>query len=463
MITVGAYAGRKVAVFGLARSGLATARALREGNAHVIAWDDNPDRRAAAKAEGFEVADLAAIDWKDIAAFVPSPGVPLTHPAPHPFVTIAKQNGIPVIGDAELFELARPQLPAHRVVAITGTNGKSTTTALIGHIIKAAGLPVAVGGNIGRPILDLEPLPEGGVYVFELSSYQIDLTETFRADVAVLLNLTPDHLDRHGDMAGYARAKERLFTRQGGGDVAVIGVDDDHGRRFAASLKGPKVVAISSERAVGHGVSAADGTLIDATAGTPLPIGGLDGAQALRGQHNWQNAAAAYAAARALGIASDAIFAALLSFPGLDHRLQRVGAVGGIEFINDSKATNIDAASKALATFPRIHWIAGGKPKSEDLSPLAPWFPAIRRAYLIGDAAQAFARSLDGKVDHVIAGDMETATRMAYRDAAEAGEPAVVLLSPACASFDQFEDFEHRGRVFAEISRRIIAEEEGRA
>lgn len=463
MITVRAYSGQRVAVFGLARSGLATARALHAGGAHVIAFDDNVERREAAAAGGIEVADLGLVDWTGIAAFVPSPGVPLTHPAPHPFVEMAKRHGVPVIGDAELFELARRDLPLHRVVAVTGTNGKSTTTALLGHVVGAAGIPVAVGGNIGRAILDLDPLPEGGVYVFELSSYQIDLTAEFHADVAILLNLTPDHLDRHGDMAGYARAKERLFTRQGSTGVAVIGIDDDHGRSFAADLVGPRVVPVSAEGPAAAGVSAAGGTLVDASAGTALPIGSLATAAALRGQHNWQNAAAAYAAARALGVPSDAIFAALLSFPGLDHRLQRVGAVRGIEFINDSKATNLDAASKALATFPRIHWIAGGAPKSEDLSPLAPWFPAIRRAYLIGEAAEAFARSLDGRVEHVIAHDLERAARMAFDDAAAAGEPAVVLLSPACASFDQFEDFEHRGRVFAEIARRIIAGEEARA
>ena len=448
MITVGAYAGRKVAVFGLARSGLATARALGGGNAHVIAWDDNPDRRAAAKAEGFEVADLAAIDWKDIAAFVPSPGVPLTHPAPHPFVTIAKQNGIPVIGDAELFELARPQLPAHRVVAITGTNGKSTTTALIGHIVKAAGLPVAVGGNIGRPILDLEPLPEGGVYVFELSSYQIDLTETFRADVAVLLNLTPDHLDRHGTMENYAAIKERLVAGSG---KAIVGVDDEVCRAIAARLEaaGRDVVRISVTCRLEDGFFAEGRALFHARQGRTERLASLEGIGSLRGRHNAQNALAAVAACLTCGLSREEIQNGLRSFPGLAHRMEEVGRMGNVLFVNDSKATNADAAAPALSSFERIYWIVGGLPKHGGIESLRQFFPRIAKAYLVGEAAPAFAATIGEGTDYEISGTIESAVEHAARDAAaDSAREVVVLLSPACASFDQFRNFEVRGEAF---------------
>lgn len=466
MIVVRAYEGKTVAVYGLARSGLASALSLKAGGASVLVHDDNADRRAEAERAGLTVADLHALDWSGIAALVLSPGVPLTHPEPHPLVLKARAAGVPVIGDMELFERARRDLPLAQVIAITGTNGKSTTTALIGHIIASAGRPVAVGGNIGTGVLDLDPLPEGGVYVLELSSFQIDLTETFRPDVAVLLNMTPDHLDRHGDMAGYEAVKEKLFLRQTRGQVAVIGVDDAHGIRFAERLSrpahsdtgGPRVIPISAEYVTGGGVAVKDAVLLDGIEGVAVPIGNLKGAATLRGKHNWQNAAAAYAAARSVGLGAGCIFRALASFPGLDHRLQRVAARDGIEFINDSKATNIDAASKALGTFDRIYWIAGGKPKTTDLTVLSAFFPRIVRAYLIGDAADAFARSLGVAVDHVIAGDLATATRMAFADARAAGQPAVVLLSPACASYDQFKDFEDRGRQFAACAQAIAAE-----
>ncbi len=463
MIVVDAYKGKTVAVFGLARSGLSAALSLQKGGAHVYVGDDNQERTAAATAMGLTVADLSTLDWNTVAAFILSPGVPLTHPTPHPLVRQARAAGVPVIGDMELFHYA--QTPG-KVVAITGTNGKSTTTALIGHILAQAGRPVVVGGNIGHAVLDLDPVPDDGVTVLELSSYQIDLTETFHADVAVFLNITPDHLDRHGDMAGYEAAKEKLFYRQTAGDTAVIGVDDAHGIRFAERLTrpgGPRVVPISADYVAGGGVTVKDGILLDGIEGVAVPIGSLLAARTLRGKHNWQNAAAAYAACRALGLGAGTIFRALGSFPGLDHRLQRVAEKNGIEFINDSKATNIDAASKALGTFPRIYWIAGGRAKSTDLSPLASYFPNIQRAYLIGEAADAFAQSLGAAVDHVIAGDLETAVEAAYADAAHVGQDAVVLLSPACASFDQFKDFEERGRQFAAVAHRLTTETPPRA
>lgn len=447
MITVRAYQGKTVAVFGLARSGLAAVRALIAGGARVIAWDDNADKCNAARDLGADIADLNTLSWQGIAALVASPGVPLTHPQPHAVIAAAKAAGVAVIGDMELFAKARAALPGTKVVAVTGTNGKSTTTALIGHILTEAGMDVAVGGNIGHAVLDLEPLPAGGVYVLEMSSYQIDLTQVFVPDVAVLLNITPDHLDRHGGMEGYVAAKERLFAGQNGSDVAVIGVDDEYGADFAARLvkkQGPKVIAISAEKKLPHGISATGGIVVDGQA-----VGDVLSAPALRGAHNWQNAAAAFAACRSLGVAADIILAACKSFPGLAHRMERAGAVGGIEFINDSKATNLDAAAKALAAFDPIYWIAGGRPKSTDLSPLAMYFPRIRKAYLIGEASDDFARTLEGALPFERCGTLDIATTRAALDALGEGAPEpVVLLSPACASYDQFANFEARGDAF---------------
>lgn len=450
MIPVTAYKGERVAVFGLGRSGLATAAALRAGGTEPVLWDDTPAQREAANAAGFTVEDMAGLDRPGMAALVLSPGVPLTHPEPHGVVKAARAKGVSILGDMELFETARAQLPGHKLVAVTGTNGKSTTTALIGHVLTAAGREAAVGGNIGQPVLALDPLPEGGTYVLELSSYQIDLTDKFSPDVAILLNLTPDHLDRHGDMAGYAAAKERLFTRQQAGQVAVIGIDDAHGVRFAEDLRrrgGPRVIPVSGEGPVEGGVAVQDGTLYDGMNGTLEPVGSLAEAPGLRGQHNGQNAAAAYAACRALGLKSAEIMDGLRTFPGLAHRMQPVATANGVEFINDSKATNVDAAARALASFDAIYWIAGGRPKTTDLSDLKAFFPHIRRAYLIGEAAEGFAKALDGAVDWTISGDLETAVSQAWADAKGQGK-AAVLLSPACASFDQFPNFEVRGEAF---------------
>ncbi len=450
MIPVKGYKGKRVAVFGLGRSGLATAAALKAGGAEPVLWDDSADQRDGAVAAGFRVEYITTLDWSDVAALVLSPGVPLTHPAPHPVVAAAKAAGVSVLGDMELFQMARGDLPAHKVVAVTGTNGKSTTTALIGHVLKSAGGSVAVGGNIGDPVLALDPLAEDGTYVLELSSYQIDLTETFAPDVAVLLNLTPDHLDRHGDMAGYAAAKDRLFTRARAGQTAIIGVDDAHGLRFADrlyALGGPRIIPISGERLVPGGVTVDRGTLYDQIDGKLMPVGSLAEAAGLRGQHNGQNAAAAYATCRSLGLESAEIMDALKTFPGLAHRMERVATANGIEFINNSKATNVEAAARALASFDAIYWIAGGRPKTTDLSALRAFFPRIRRAYLIGEAADGFGQSLGRDVDWVIAGDLSAAVARAWADARGRGK-AAILLSPACASFDQFANFEARGAAF---------------
>jgi UDP-N-acetylmuramoylalanine--D-glutamate ligase len=368
---------------------------------------------------------------------------------------LADAVGVPVVSDIELFARAVNALPATqrpKLVGVTGTNGKSTTSALIAHILSEAGKEVRLGGNIGAAILDLPPPHPGAVYVIELSSYQLDLTSSLRLDVAVWLNTAPDHLDRHGDMNAYVAAKRRVFLNQGAADWAVIGVDDAYCARICTELTRASVqhvTQISSGQALGRGVCALDGKLIDARSGRSEVVADLALAPALAGKHNAQNAAAAYAVARALGVDQRTIVAALTSFAGLPHRLERVGAVEGVRFINDSKATNANAAAQALAVYPRVYWIVGGVAKEGGIKELAPFFPRIVKAYLIGQSAGAFSRTLRNKVAVAKAGDLETAVNLAFADARASGEPdPVVLLSPACASFDQFTSYEDRGDQF---------------
>jgi UDP-N-acetylmuramoylalanine--D-glutamate ligase len=383
--------------------------------------------------------------------------VPLTHPEPHPVVKAARAAALPVIGDIDLFAQAEQSLPRHRVAVITGTNGKSTTTALLAHVVRSCGAPSAACGNIGAAILDLEPLAEGGVYVIEMSSYQIDLTASLRPEVAILLNITPDHLDRHGSMANYVAVKRRIFEWQGPGGVAVIGVDDEYGQEAVDRLRaaGRPVVPVTVKGRAPAGVSVEDARLYDAALSAE-PVLSLDGIESLRGRHNWQNAAAAYAAARALGFAPAAIEAGLRSFPGLAHRLEYVGTAGGVRFINDSKATNADATQHALAAFPRVHWIAGGKAKDGGIDSLRPLFGRVERAYLIGEAQDAFAATLDDAgVDTERCGTMDRAVASAAR---HAGVGDVVLLSPACASFDQYPNFEVRGDHFRALVAQLASE-----
>lgn len=449
MITVSQFADRPVAVFGLGRSGIAGARSLAGGGATVWAWDDNEKSRAAAAAKGVALQDPAAWDWKRAAALVLSPGVPLTHPEPHPVVALARRAGCPIVGDIELLAHAQPEAA---YVGITGTNGKSTTTALIGHILKEAGRTVEVGGNLGAPALGLAPLEAGGIYVLELSSYQLDLVEDAAFDVAVFINLSPDHLGRHGGMDGYVAAKRRIFRHQKPRMTAVVGIDDERSRAVFEELEaegGRRVVPISSLRRVSRGVFAVDGRLIDDTEGAMRPVTDLRGIPTLPGRHNWQNAAAACAAARAVGIGREAISGALLTYPGLAHRQERVAVIDGILFVNDSKATNADAAARALACYDTIYWIAGGLAKEGGLAGIEPYLPRIRHAFLIGDAEAAFAETLAGRIAVSRSGTLEAAVHEANRlAAAEAIPGAVVLLSPACASFDQFDSFEHRGDAF---------------
>jgi len=456
MIPVPGYEGRRVAVFGLGRSGITAARALQAGGAIPILWDDGVSGRMQAEAERFPVEDLTVADWSGFAALVLSPGAPLTHPKPHWTVDRAHEAGVPVIGDIELFARAVAALPQDarpRVVAVTGTNGKSTITALIGWVLKQAGLKVHVGGNIGIGVLALPaPTPEA-VYVIEVSSYQLDLTTTFAPDVAILTNISPDHLDRHGGMEGYVAAKRRIFQAQGPDGTAIVGVDDVWGREIEARLCG-HVIAVSthpSDRRKNSPAAEAEMSGIEAEPGLIRWQGGiladLTAARSLPGRHNAQNAAFAYATARALGVSHDAAVEGLLTFPGLAHRMEAIGHIGPVRFINDSKATNADAARQALSSYPSVFWIAGGKPKDGGIDDLADLFPRIAKAYLIGEAAEAFAFTL-GETPHVVSKTMEAAVAAAAADAASAGGDQIVLLSPACASFDQYPDFEARGEAF---------------
>jgi UDP-N-acetylmuramoylalanine--D-glutamate ligase len=454
MIPVTIFAGRDVAVLGLGLSGLASARALEAGGANVFAWDDKEKGRADALAAGLALTDLATVDWSRFAALVLAPGIPLTHPEPHWGVKRAREAGVEVIGDIELFfrERKRQAAPG-KVVVITGTNGKSTTTALTAHVLSTSGKRVALGGNIGKAVLDLEPFAPDLTYVIELSSFQIELAPTLAPDAAALLNITPDHLDRHGTVENYARIKSMVFAHLARDGTAVVGIDDAPSRAIADSLTGPFAVKrIAVGRPVETGVFAQDGVLHEMQDGTELARLDLAGIGSLRGAHNWQNAAFAFALARSQGLSPASIASGLKSFAGLSHRMEQVARRGKVLFVNDSKATNADAAGKALASFSDIYWIIGGRPKEGGLAGLEPFFPRIARAYLIGEAAEAFARQLGDRVDHLHCATLDRAVAEAAADAAHstAKEP-VVLLSPACASYDQFANFEKRGEAFRDI------------
>jgi len=449
-IHITCFKGQSVAVFGLGRSGLATARALAEGGAMVCAWDDNENARDAARSTNVPLLDLHTCDWAGMAALVISPGIPTEHPEPHPVAKLARDAGVEIIGDMEL--LARADSGAN-LIGVTGSNGKSTTTKIIECIIEASGIPAQTGGNIGVPVLDLEQLDGDGTYVLELSSYQLELTESLACDIAVLLNITPDHLDRHGGIDGYIAAKKKIFRMQGADGVAVIGVDDDHCRAIYEELKDRgegAVIPVSGLGPVAGGVYVADGVLYDDNGGgDAVSILRMAEACALSGVHNAQNAAAACAAASAAGISANTIADALKSFSGLAHRQELVAVIDGVSYVNDSKATNAAAASRALACYGDIYWIAGGVPKSGGLDAVMPYLDRVRHAYLIGEAANDFQATLQPSVPCTISVELDAAVGDARQTAiSDNGDGAVVLLSPACASFDQFADFEARGEAF---------------
>ena len=456
------FAGKRYAVLGLARSGLATVEALVGSGASVTAWDNREEARALV-ADKAEIADPLEIDLTGFDGVVVSPGVPLNK---HPIAMHAKLAGVPVIGDIELFALARPTLPEHRVVGITGTNGKSTTTALVHHIIETAGIPTRMGGNIGLPILGQDPLPQGGIYVLELSSYQIDLAQSLDCDVAVLLNITPDHLDRYNGFEGYVASKARMFEMQSAGHIAVIATEDEPSRAIATNLRHSRESGNPSpDAAAGREGGEMDPRFRgdDVIGVTSADIGqaAQSGWPSLQGPHNAQNAAVAIAVARALGIDQATIEQGLRSYASLPHRMQRVRELNGVLYVNDSKATNPASTAPALAAYPpvegrpRLHWIVGGLAKTDNLDECAPYFGNIAQAYTIGEAGHMFADLLRPSM----AVDDSEMLSAAVRRAARVAQPGdVVLLSPACASFDQFRDFEARGDAFVAA---VAALEEG--
>ncbi|MFP5508655.1 MAG: UDP-N-acetylmuramoyl-L-alanine--D-glutamate ligase [Alphaproteobacteria bacterium] len=458
MIPVRGHEGQGVAVLGLGRSGLATARSLAAGGAMPVCWDDNASARDRAEAEGFAIRDLSrAGAFDDIATLIVSPGIPHLYPEPNRVIRAALQAGVPVDNDIGLFfrSLAVSEWEefdtAPRVIAVTGSNGKSTTSALIHHILEQAGRSAQLAGNIGRGVLDIDPPEDGGVVVLELSSYQTDLARALTPDVAVFTNLSPDHLDRHAGMGGYFAAKRRLFA-EGGPDRAVIGVDEVEGLYLANQLsEGPsddRVIRISAaQKLTGPGwhVFARKGFLAEWRKGKQVAAIDLRPMQGLPGAHNHQNACAAYAACRTLGLAPRVIEAGLASYPGLPHRSQTIAESGGVRYVNDSKATNVDSAAKALAAFDRIRWICGGLEKEGGLDGLRPALGSVVKAYVIGREAAGFALQLP-EVPTEICTTMEAAVARAM---AEAQPGEVVLLAPAAASFDQYDNFERRGEDFA--------------
>ncbi len=459
MITVTGFAQKKVAVLGLGRTGMSAARALVAGGADVLAWDDNAANREVAEMAGIACHDLEKRDWSDIAALILSPGIAHTHPEPHHVVELARAVDVPVMGDTELFARSINAIPAKdrpMVFGITGTNGKTTTTALLTHILRESGQDAHAGGNIGTPCLDLpEPHP-GIIYVLELSSYQLELTQSLHCNGAILLNLSPDHLDRHGGFAGYEAAKRRVFANQAKDDLAILSMDDAHSQKICVHFlfmneikEQAKTIPVSALATLSHGISYAAGKIFDSiTYDVPLCVD-IGDAPALMGRHNGQNAAAAYVAARHAGLPADMIASAMQTFTGLEHRMEDIGTINGVRFINDSKATNAEAVRQALGAFDDIFWIAGGRAKAGGLDALDRAYDDVRQAFLIGEAQNAFARQLKGKVEATKCGTLQMAVREAFNTAMEADvSNPVVLLSPACASFDQFKDFKARGDAF---------------
>lgn len=447
--------GKPVAVFGLGKSGLAAIKALHAAGVKVIAQDDNPDNLAAAKKAGAGVKEFNEAALSKCAFLLLSPGVPLTHPEPHPVVKAAQAAGIEILCDIDLlgrFDHGR------RTIGVTGTNGKSTTTALIQHILSECGVKSAMGGNIGEAVLGLKPPPRGGVLVLELSSFQLDLCPAFAPDTGILLNVTPDHLDRHGSMENYAAIKERVFAKAEG--AAIVGIDDEYGRKAYERLKAlpdKKVVPVSIENEAPGGVYTKGGVLFDDMDGLgAVEIGSLNNLTKLNGLHNMQNAACAYAAAQLEGLSAEAVLAAIKTYPGLPHRQFPVRVINGIPYINDSKATNAEAAAKALMSYRNIYWIVGGKPKDGGLAGLERYAGEIRHAFLIGKYTELLAPWLENRgipytVSETLAMAVKESHHMAQMQRGQPGGAGVVLLSPACASYDQFRNFEERGDLFTAL------------
>lgn len=451
--------GKPVAVLGIGLSGLSTVKALLAAGADVVAWDDDETNRTKAKEAGARVDDLAHASFDNIGALILAPGIPLHFPEPHPVAQKARQAGVEIIGDLEVLHRSGHGL---KTIGITGTNGKSTTTALVGHILSSAGIACVVGGNIGKPVLEFD-LPDNGVIVLEISSYQMDLCPTFRPDISVMLNVTPDHLERHGSLEGYAASKQRVFEGEG---VAICGVDDAlssamHDKNIHTGIR--KSIPVSVTKTLKDGIYAANGKLMDASEGDAVEITDISTMMTLRGVHNHQNVCAAYAVCRAIGIDTLTFVEHAKTFPGLPHRQLLIRTVNGVAYVDDSKATNAEATSKALASFNNVYLIAGGRPKEGGLEGLQPLLDRIRHVYLIGESADDFSRWLTNySVPNTISGTIDIAVIEAHAAAQHArGEPGgagTVLLSPACASWDQFRSYEHRGKVFAEIVNNLSVE-----
>lgn len=460
MINLSAFSDKKAAVMGLGRTGLAAAEALIAGGATVLAWDDNEKSRQAATEKHLPLTDLNAHDFADVDMLVWSPGIPHNDLHPHPVAVKAQAKGVELLTDITLLHRAMPDA---LFIGITGTNGKSTTTALIGHCLETAGIPVALGGNFGVPALSLPMLPEDGIYVIELSSYQLELSPPLHWDGGVWLNLTPDHLERHGTLERYADVKARLFQSpfEGAPRIAAVALDDPHGKKLAQDLRGKEGLTLKTFSAVGK--ETAD--ILLTTAGElkdrkeDISVIAMKECPGLPGTHNAQNAAACYALLSEFGLSAETIATGFYSFPGLAHRMEEVAIHQGIRFINDSKATNADATANALASYDALYWIAGGRPKQGGIASLARFFPRIKHAFLIGEAADEFATILEGKVSCTKSGTIDQAVKDAAKLAAEKGETeAVLLLSPACASFDQFPNFEARGDAFKGAVLHLIEE-----
>lgn len=463
MIPALSFKEKDVALFGLGRSGRSAARALSAGGCRVHAWDDSETARTAASKDNIAISDLYTADWSVFSALVLSPGIPLTHPKPHSVVKKAQTAGIEIIGDVELFareiERLKGEGGRYNIVAVTGTNGKSTTTALVEHLLSCCGIDAYAAGNIGTPILDLPSPKTGNTYVLEMSSFQIDLTPSLRPDVAVLINISEDHIDRHGDMQKYVLAKKHIFENIHPNAIAVVGVDDPYTQEICTSISATEkrnTIPISVGKALGRGVYAIDGVLYDGVVRPSTEIVNLRAAAALTGRHNWQNAAAAFAATREFVRDRKRLGNALLSFPGLAHRLEKIASAGNIKFINDSKATNAEATANALAAFEDIYWILGGIPKDGGIEKLRAFFPRVKKAYLIGQAAESFSKTLSDQVSHMMCETLDVAVAEASKDALGASsDVGTVLLSPACASFDQFRNFEARGNSFRELVNKL--------
>lgn len=456
MIDLSLYRENTIALMGLGKSGFATARKLCEAGAKVLAWDDSERARKKAEEAGILISDLKCENWKKIDFLILSPGIPHTYPEPHPAAIAAKKAGKEIVGDIEL--LVRANKSA-RVVAITGTNGKSTTTALTGHILQSAGIETAIGGNLGIPALELPSLKANGIYVLELSSYQLELTPSLCPQVAVILNISSDHIDRHGGMEGYVAAKCLIFKNQPACTTTLIGIDDPISKNICKRLQSnaaQKIIPFSGSHHAQSGVFAVDRVLYTDLERRKKPIASLEKIENLPGDHNLQNAAAAAGIALSLGLSSDIIADGIRSFPGLAHRQQLVAIIDGVRFVNDSKATNADAASHALKSYKKIYWIAGGLAKEGGLDGLLNDIGSIRHAFLIGEAEKDFEKVLRKKIPTKCCGNMKTAIYEAHKlSQLESLSNAVILLSPACASWDQYESFEERGFDFCRLTAQL--------